>query len=101
MPVAAFRPASLRAQSRSFPHFNTSCLVAPAVYRQQCWPSGRVFWPTGMHGRMGNRMSDPRLVRVSKLMSLILRHKPEQFEVILDPEGYAPVQDLVRALRKS
>jgi putative RNA 2'-phosphotransferase len=46
-------------------------------------------------------MSDARLVRVSKLMSLILRHKPEQFAVLLDPEGYTPVEDLVRALRKS
>jgi putative RNA 2'-phosphotransferase len=46
-------------------------------------------------------MSDARLVRVSKLMSLILRHKPEQFGVFLDPEGYAPMDDLVRALRES
>ncbi len=53
------------------------------------------------HGRTNGKMSNGRLVRVSKLMSLILRHKPEQFEVILDPEGYVPVQDLVQALRKS
>jgi putative RNA 2'-phosphotransferase len=46
-------------------------------------------------------MSDARLVRISRLMSLILRHKPEQFEVLLDPEGYVPVQHLVRALRES
>jgi putative RNA 2'-phosphotransferase len=46
-------------------------------------------------------MSDARLVRVSKMMSLILRHKPEQFDVLLDAEGYAPVQDVVRALRES
>jgi putative RNA 2'-phosphotransferase len=45
--------------------------------------------------------SDTRLTQVSKLMSLILRHKPEQFDVLLDPEGYAPVHDLVRALRES
>ena len=42
-----------------------------------------------------------RLVRISKLMSLILRHKPEQFGVVLDPEGYAPVDDVVRAVRES
>jgi putative RNA 2'-phosphotransferase len=42
-----------------------------------------------------------RLIRISKLMSLILRHKPEQFGVILDPEGYAPVDDVVRAVRES
>jgi putative RNA 2'-phosphotransferase len=46
-------------------------------------------------------MADARLIRISKLMSLILRHKPEQFEVLLDPEGYAPVHDLLRALRES
>lgn len=46
-------------------------------------------------------MADARLVRVSKMMSLVLRHKPEQFGVLLDPEGYAPIQDLVRALRES
>ena len=46
-------------------------------------------------------MSDARLVRVSKLMSLILRHKPEQFDVLLDAEGYASMDDLIRALRAS
>lgn len=46
-------------------------------------------------------MSDARLVRISKLMSLILRHKPEQFGILLDPEGYAPIHDIVHALRGS
>jgi putative RNA 2'-phosphotransferase len=46
-------------------------------------------------------MSDPRLVRISKLMSLILRRQPEQFGVVLHPEGYASLQELVRALRES
>jgi putative RNA 2'-phosphotransferase len=46
-------------------------------------------------------MSDARLVRLSKLMSLILRHKAEQFAVLLDPEGFASVQDIVRAMRKT
>jgi putative RNA 2'-phosphotransferase len=46
-------------------------------------------------------MSDARLVRISKLMSLILRHKPEQFAVVLDPEGYTTIDDLVRAMRDS
>lgn len=46
-------------------------------------------------------MSDARLVRISKLMSLILRHKPEQFGVTLDAEGYASVDDVVRAVRES
>ncbi|HEY5761243.1 MAG TPA: RNA 2'-phosphotransferase, partial [Steroidobacter sp.] len=46
-------------------------------------------------------MSDARLIRISKLMSLILRHKPEQFGLILDAEGYTPVDDVVRAVRES
>lgn len=46
-------------------------------------------------------MSDARLVRISKLMSLILRHKPEQFGITLDPEGYASIDDIVRAVRES
>jgi putative RNA 2'-phosphotransferase len=46
-------------------------------------------------------MTDARLVRISKLMSLILRHKPEQFAVMLDPEGYTTIDDIVRAMRDS
>ena len=46
-------------------------------------------------------MSDARLVRISKLMSLILRHEPEQFAVVLDPEGYTTIDDIVRAMRES
>jgi putative RNA 2'-phosphotransferase len=42
-----------------------------------------------------------RLVRISKLMSLILRHRPEQFGVILDPEGFTAIDDVVRAVRES
>jgi putative RNA 2'-phosphotransferase len=34
-------------------------------------------------------------------MSLILRHKPEQFGILLDPEGYTPIDDIVRAIRES
>ena len=30
-----------------------------------------------------------------------VRHKPEQFAVLLDPEGFASVQDIVRAMRES
>jgi putative RNA 2'-phosphotransferase len=43
-------------------------------------------------------MPDPRLIRLSKLMSLILRHKPEDFGVVLDAEGYAPIDEIVRAV---
>ena len=46
-------------------------------------------------------MPNERLIRISKLMSLILRHEPEQFAVVLDPEGYTTIDDIVRAMRKS
>lgn len=46
-------------------------------------------------------MSSSGMVRVSKLMSLILRHEPERFGIVLDPEGYTPLEDLVRALKTS
>lgn len=41
-----------------------------------------------------------RLVRISKLMSLVLRHKPAEFGIVLDGEGYAPIADLIDAMRK-
>jgi putative RNA 2'-phosphotransferase len=46
-------------------------------------------------------MSDARLIRISRLMSLILRHKPEQFGIVLDAEGYARLDEVVRSLRVS
>ena len=46
-------------------------------------------------------MPGKRLIQVSKLMSLILRHKPDQFGVLLDPEGFAPIDEVVCALRTS
>lgn len=46
-------------------------------------------------------MADARLIRISKLMSLILRHRPDQFGIMLDPEGYADIGDVVAALRAS
>ena len=46
-------------------------------------------------------MTSQRLVRLSKLMSLILRHEPERFGVVLDPEGYTSLNDLLRALNTS
>jgi putative RNA 2'-phosphotransferase len=44
-------------------------------------------------------MGEPRLVRVSKLMSLILRHEPEKFGVALDGEGWTTLTELLDALR--
>jgi putative RNA 2'-phosphotransferase len=44
-------------------------------------------------------MANARLVAISKVLSLILRHKPEQFGLVLDPEGYAPIEDVLAAVR--
>ena len=39
-------------------------------------------------------------VGLSKLMSLILRHEPDKFGVVLDAEGYTPLAELLDALRR-
>ncbi|MEV0430260.1 RNA 2'-phosphotransferase [Micromonospora sp. NPDC050495] len=39
------------------------------------------------------------LVRVSKRMSLALRHRPDRFGLVLDRAGWVPVADLLAALR--
>ncbi|WP_262285591.1 RNA 2'-phosphotransferase [Micromonospora sp. MA102] len=39
------------------------------------------------------------LVRVSKRMSLALRHRPDLFQLTLDGAGWVPVADLLAALR--
>lgn len=44
-------------------------------------------------------MADPRPIRLSKLMALILRHEPERFGVTLDGEGYATMAELLDAVR--
>ncbi|WFE36028.1 RNA 2'-phosphotransferase [Micromonospora sp. WMMD975] len=41
------------------------------------------------------------LVRVSKRMSLALRHRPDRFGLTFDRAGWAPVADLLAALRIS
>ena len=41
-------------------------------------------------------MSDPK--RISKLLSLMLRHRPDEFGLNVDEYGYAPVGDVVEAL---
>lgn len=38
--------------------------------------------------------------RLSKLMSLVLRHRPDEFDLVLDAEGFVPVDELVAALRR-
>ena len=39
------------------------------------------------------------LVGLSKLLSLILRHQPNRFGIVLDPEGYADVREVLLAVR--
>ncbi|MEU7570996.1 RNA 2'-phosphotransferase [Micromonospora sp. NPDC049240] len=41
------------------------------------------------------------LVRVSRRMSLALRHRPDRFGLTLDRAGWAPVTDLLAAMRIS
>jgi putative RNA 2'-phosphotransferase len=36
---------------------------------------------------------------LSKLMSLILRHEPERFGLVLDAEGFVPIDELLVAIR--
>ena len=44
-------------------------------------------------------MPDDRLIKLSKLMSLMLRHEPAKFGLVLDPEGFAPLGDVLAAVR--
>jgi putative RNA 2'-phosphotransferase len=37
--------------------------------------------------------------QISKLLALILRHRPDRFDIVLDPEGYASLKDVLVALR--
>lgn len=43
---------------------------------------------------------DENLIRLSKSISHALRHKPEDYGLQLDPEGWVPVEMLLDALRK-
>lgn len=38
---------------------------------------------------------EANLVRLSKFISLVLRHKPQQIGLILDPQGWAKVDELI------
>jgi putative RNA 2'-phosphotransferase len=42
-----------------------------------------------------------RLVKLSKLLSLMLRHEPARFGLVLDAEGFAPLAEVVRAAQAS
>jgi len=41
-------------------------------------------------------MDENKLVRISKFLSLVLRHKPEQIGLTLDSEGWADVEELIQ-----
>ena len=43
-------------------------------------------------------MTDKDLIRTSKFLSLILRHKPEAVALQLDSAGWVPVEELLRAV---
>lgn len=44
-------------------------------------------------------MSGKRLIKLSKLLSLMLRHEPSKFGLTLDAEGYAPLEEVLEAMR--
>ena len=46
-------------------------------------------------------MSDRKLVQLSRLLSLMLRHEPGKFGLVLDAEGFAPLEETLRAVRSS
>lgn len=45
-------------------------------------------------------MADARLVRTSKFLSLVLRHRPGLIGIELDPAGWVSVAELLRACRE-
>lgn len=45
-------------------------------------------------------MDPRRRERLSKLLSLILRHKPERFSISLDERGYASIDEIVEAIQE-
>ena len=45
-------------------------------------------------------MSNINIKRVSKLMSLILRHKPEHIQATLDENGWLSIDELIKGINK-
>lgn len=41
----------------------------------------------------------PRMVRLSKFLSLLLRHHPARFPIPMDDEGYASLDEVLRILK--
>ena len=46
-------------------------------------------------------MNDEKLVKLSKLLSLMLRHEPGKFGLTLDAEGFTSLEETLRAVRVS
>jgi putative RNA 2'-phosphotransferase len=44
-------------------------------------------------------MTDRDLTRLSRFLSLVLRHKPEEIGITLDPQGWVRVGDLLGAMK--
>ncbi len=44
-------------------------------------------------------MNNSRLVRVSKYLSLVLRHHPEKIGIKLDPNGWVVIEELLKAAK--
>lgn len=44
---------------------------------------------------------DPKLVRLSKFLSLVLRHEPEKIGIVLDANGWVAVDDLLAAAARA
>jgi putative RNA 2'-phosphotransferase len=42
-------------------------------------------------------MNETKLVEISKFLSFVLRHKPEAIGIVLSPEGWITVDELLRA----
>ena len=46
-------------------------------------------------------MTDYSMIeRITRSLAYMLRHQPEQFDLEVDPHGYADVDDVVRALNE-
>ena len=45
-------------------------------------------------------MSNKRYIKLSKTMSYLLRHRPEEGKLVLDSEGMVPIDSLIRAINK-
>jgi len=50
-------------------------------------------------GSGGGLLTPEQVLRLSKLMTFLLRHQPARFGLTLDAEGFVPLEDLVTAIR--